>query len=408
MPRFSFVSGSVTVLASSTVLVLMLLSCSPGFVSASQPSGTWSTPVQISDSELVFGKICQSTIYEYGWTQLATSDDSGTSWNSAIPFYGRIEVDDYVLHRINRSDASDLVYSRSTDNGSTWSDPVLVIADAGVDGFYDIADVSGVLIVHGWTMSTSGIAVSRSLDGGATWSPAQIVDAEVYMTDPMMNDIVFVGGKLYIAYSNDTGIPPDYNVVVLIESDDLGLTWGGRREVCTGRDPLIVADGSTLYMTYWGSVGSGWGLSFIKSGDGDSWSASALLARPTHLTDPSVYQSIAVLDGRVFVAYMLYEPVGMDDYYWMHMNYSDDDGATWEDLGDVTGGDGGELLPHIMLTPTALHFTWIDNMGSGSWDGVTFYRSLTFDEPIPEFGSILLPAIGTASLVLAIALTRRR
>ena len=385
-----------------------MILCSSVPVSAQPDLGTWSSPIQISSTELDAGEVCGQTLYAYGWANLAISDDSGASWNPEIPFDGSIDVVDYVLHRVNRSVSYDLLYTKSLDNGSSWTDPVLVMPSSGWDGFYDVEAVEGVLIVYGW--SAGGIGVSRSVDGGITWSAEQLVDTNVIMTDPEQNDIVYCNGKVYIAYSNDTGLPyPADHKVVIVESSDLGMTWGDRREIASGRDPVLRADGNTLYVTYWGPLASDWGLCFSKSLDGDSWEPGVIVAHPTQYTDPSGHDSLAVLGGRVFVSYILFNSVGADYYYWTHMNYSADDGSTWEDLGDVTGGDGGELYPYLMITPTTLHFMWTDNMGSGYWGGVTFYRSLTFDEPIPEFGGILVPVLGIGVVVAIVAtLSRRR
>ncbi len=397
------------VLAIQLIVVAGLLVASPFAPASAQPAlGSWSTPVQISSTTLDAGELWQDTVYEYGWANLAISDDNGASWNPEIPFVGAIDVVDYVLHRVNGSSSGDLLYSRSTDNGTTWTDPVFVMANTGHDGFYDIEAIEDVLIVFGWTWGYA-IAVSRSVDGGMTWSPRELVDPAVYMTDPEQNDIVYFNGKVYIAYSNETGLPPPSDLrVVLMESSDLGQTWGDRREVCDGRDPQIRSDGGTLYMTYWSDVGLYSVLCFTKSLDGDAWEPATVVARPVMYTDPSGHHTLAVLGGRIFVGYMLYEQIGLDNYYWTHINYSGDDGSTWEDLGDVTGGDGGEMYPNLMVTPTTLHLTWVDNMGSGGWGGVTFYRSLTFDEPIPEFGAMLVPIVGIASIIVAASVLSRR
>jgi hypothetical protein len=229
------------------------------------------------------------------------------------------------------------------------------------------------------------------------------------MDDPRQNDIVYFNGKLYIAYSNYTGLPwPEDSRVVIVESSDLGDTWGDRREIGGGFCPQIRADGNYLYVTYWGPIGLETALYFSKSQNGDLWEPDIVVAHAAEFTDPSSHNALVVLDGRVFVGYMLYDQVGTDNYYWMHMNYSADGGSTWNDMGDVTGGDGGEMYPYLMLTPTTLHFTWVDNMGTGGWGGVTFYRSLTLNDPIPEFSTVLLPAIGMVLLAAGLIHVRRR
>ena len=226
------------VAVASVAISGLLVVCLFEPVSAKPPIGSWSTPVQISSSKCESGEMWQDNLYvygtAYGQANLSTSYNNGVSWNPEIAFDGRIDVVGYVLHRVGFGTVSGtLQYSRSTDNGTSWTGPVVVMTNTGHDWFYDIEMVENVLVVFGW--SSEGIEVTKSIDGGTTWSPQQLADREVTMDDPRQNDIVYFDGKLYITYSNYTVLPyPNDSEIVLIESSDLGETWGGRRTIGYG------------------------------------------------------------------------------------------------------------------------------------------------------------------------------
>jgi hypothetical protein len=374
------------------------------------PVGVWSSPVQISSVELMRGDVDGNVVYEYGWSNLAVSDDGGATWNPEISCGGYLDASGGTVYRVSVSDVpvlGTLVFTKSTDHGTTWSSPVVIMQESGNDGGYRIAKFDTTIIVY--TFENAGtsyglIKSSKSIDDGATWSSPVMVDPTVHCEDPLASPMVYLNGIVYMTYYNYSDDTPVFSDIVVIKSLDLGTSWEDRTVVGAGYTPTIAADSGSIYVTYW----DGSGLMLVKSTDGDTWSSPVVVGDFVKITDPQTFHSICAKDGAVFVAYITYDNPGGVDEYWVHVNYSGDSGATWEDMGDVTGGDGGEMYPYLMLTPTTLHITWVDNMGSGGWGGVTFYRSFTFDEPIPEFSAVLLPVVGTALLVAGLLVARKR
>jgi hypothetical protein len=374
------------------------------------PSGVWSDPVQISSTELYFGDVDGDVVYEYGWSNMAVSDDSGATWNPELSFGGKLDASDGTLYRVDGVDVptpGTLAFLKSTDEGATWSSPIPIMQTDGNDGGYRIAKFSSTIIVYSFDYAGTSyglIKSSKSTDDGATWSLPVIVDPYVHCEDPLASPMVYVDGKVYLTYYNYSGYGPSFSDIVVINSPDMGSTWEGRTVVGSGYSPMIAAVPGSIYVTFW----DGGGLCFTKSLDGYIWTSPIVVGDFIKITDPQVLHSVCAAGETVFVAYITYDNPGGIDEFWVHVSYSGDGGSTWEDMGNVTGGDGDEMYPSVMFDGAMLHLTWVDAQGEGGWGGVTFYRSLTLNEPVPEFGTVLIPLTCTALLVAGLLFARRR
>lgn len=400
------------------IAAVLIMSSVVGYpVSGSAYLGPWSDPVQILlvDSRVSCG--WDSSVFAVGLEGgMAMSHDNGDSWLSDLSFYGEITVEDYVMYMANMSDpyGTEIFFSKSLDNGTTWSPSILVLTlERNNDGAYRIFKFGSTLIIYSYDGVSSGyghIEMTRSLDGGDTWSPSIVIDPDAHMDDPIASDMVLFGGKLHVAYYNYLDYPFFRQELVVSSSDDLGVTWTERNVVAIGLLPSLKVDGGTMYLSYMGAIGLVGGICFSKSTNGVDWSAPIMVGPMTDFTDPSSIFSMAVADGDVFVSYMVYNSNGgVGETYFVRINHSADDGVTWDDLGNVTGGNGSELDPALLIHAGRLHFTWVDIEGAWGWDGYTKYRHLEMlDEPIPEFSSIILPVFGTMIFVSAFVILRRK
>lgn len=129
-----------------------------------------------------------------------------------------------------------VVVSRSTDGGSTWSAPTVLISD-GATFFNDkesiTADPADARLVYAvWDrLGTNGNGpswFSRSTDGGLTWEPARLV----YDPGPgnqTINNIVVVlpDGTLVLSFTRLDQTPAGGTTatLALVRSLDKGLTW---------------------------------------------------------------------------------------------------------------------------------------------------------------------------------------
>jgi hypothetical protein len=378
--------------------------------------GDWTAPVKISNEEMFWGDVSPFAIYKYGTSNLTYSPDFGTSWTPEAAMGGRLAVDAGTLHRVNFTDPlSTLFYEQSKDNGTTWSAPYDLGLTAQNDGFYGIDMLNGSLFVYDWdSYGMSEILVRTSGDNGTTWNPAAVV-TQAAMITPIPTNLVFTGNTVFMTFWNFTMIPPTtfaYELTV-IRSYDMGLTWEDKQVVDIGAMPQMQEDAGKLYILYlhYELVGEEmiWMLRFTSSADsGVTWSAPITLFRFVNVADPILYYSLAVSNGRIAVAYLDLRFTALEPYT-LRINYSEDDGATWNDLGDVTLMAGNEVMPWVSIVGDTLHFTFVE-MGAGDWMGgvyPTYYRSMDLGGTvIPEFGILVVPAVGL--LVLAMVVYSRR
>jgi len=364
--------------------ILLLVYLVPISVEALEESlGEWSDSIKISSSVLVLADIWENTLYGYQSGGLVISHDGGDTWSSPIEFDGRIDAAGNVLYRVDES----MFFSKSTDNGSTWSPLVKVYTlDTWHDGAYGIFMHNSQLFVYsidGAGLGSGHIRLSKSIDFGTTWSTPITIDPNVHLTDPLPNDLIYSNDKLFMAYWH-YGYDPismeEIPEIIIIESSDWGDHWIDRRVIAqNGFQPLIKADSGLLYITYIGANSDGLELFFTKSSDGDTWSTPVKIGHITDGNDPVNVHSLAVSSGNIFASYLDYHETG--EKYYIHINYSADNGATWQDLDDVTGRDTNAMYPSLLIGENKLHFCWVDT-GTGGWtdSGETYYRYLVLEE----------------------------
>jgi len=379
--------------------------------------GLWSDPAAISSNLNLAQTSDGGRVYSYRPFEDGTmvfSLDAGDTWSVEEAHSGWVCATDGVLYRVNMSDeeysAGAVLFSTSNDNGETWSDTVEVfVLDSINDGAFGVFMIQNILVVYSYDGaggSDGSIIVSKSLDGGVTWSVPSTVDSQVHVEDPNPADIIYFEGKLYLAYFTYETDPEVVYDIVIVESDDMGDTWGNRQVVANdGGFPLIKSDGDAIYITYW-AIGGGTDtplLRFIKSTDGTTWSTPVDVGVVDDFTDPLVIHALAVSSGQLFVAYSDYN--ASEEEFRVRINYSADGGETWADMGDVTGSTSNTIAPTLSIDGTKLHFTWVD-MGTDTWpvDVITCYRNLEIGaETIPEFGSMVVPTIVLLAVVLTVS-----
>jgi hypothetical protein len=137
-------------------------------------------------------------------TPKSVSDTSGTSFNP------RIAVDAHAAINVVWEDDSpgnlDVFFSRSTDGGTTFSSPIDLSADAADSANPQVAtDAAGNIFVV-WENDTAGalgILFSRSIDGGLTFSAPVFLSANMggSVSPQMLVDLV---GNINVVWEDDS------------------------------------------------------------------------------------------------------------------------------------------------------------------------------------------------------------
>jgi hypothetical protein len=230
------------------------------------------------------------------WDPKIATDGSGnwiavwTLWGSA----GTYGADD------------DLVYSRSTDNGQTWSAPALLNSnghsDSGGDTEPDIAtDRSGAWVVVwrsfdslGGTVGTDAdILWSRSTDNGASWTSPKAVNSNAAIDsahDANPRIASDEDGAWIVVWNSAGAFGLDFEIA-LSRSTNSGTTWSAALNLSNtsderdDTDPAIVTDNAGTWVAVWDSInqagdslGSDYDVRYSRSTNaGVTWSVPASL-----------------------------------------------------------------------------------------------------------------------------------
>jgi Neuraminidase (sialidase) len=208
------------------------------------------------------------------WPHVAT-DGAGhwiAVWHSTENLGGVIETD------------YDLFVARSTDNGETWTYPDVLNTNAATDGFSDYypqvaTDGAGLWLVAWESYDSLGgtigldedILVTRSTDNGATWTYPEPLNTNA-ATDDQWADydysprVTTDGAGHWVAawYStNDVGGTPsdaDWDLLAARSADN-GATWTDPQHLNTNattdsghdRDPQVMTDRAGHWVAVWRS-----------------------------------------------------------------------------------------------------------------------------------------------------------
>ncbi|HEY3003864.1 MAG TPA: sialidase family protein [Kribbellaceae bacterium] len=258
-------------------------------VSRSPDGLTWSGPVPV-----VAGT--QGTFIDKNWI---ACDSTATS-----PFYGTC----YVLWD-DAGAGGQVLATRSTDGGLTWSAPAAISGAAGI-GVQPVVQPNGHVVVP-YRHSDGSMRSFLSSDGGATWSAPVLVTTALShgptgMRAPRLPSAEVDGsGRVYLVW-HDCRFRPGCtaNDIVLATSGD-GVAWSAVSRIPTSAAdstadafiPGIGADHATsggtarlgLYFYYFPDAGCSkktcaLHVGYLSSGNGGTtWGAASTLAGPMSL-----------------------------------------------------------------------------------------------------------------------------
>jgi hypothetical protein len=226
---------------------------------------------------------------------VARSDDGGRSFGEpvALPFTGRLSLGQRRGPRIAVSDEAvvvaavtgavgggkdgDVVVTRSTDRGRTWSPPMVIndVPAAAREGLHALAAGADGRVVAAWLDLRAGgtrVYSAVSSDAGATWQPDTLVHASssgavCECCHPSI--AIGTGGEVAVMFRNSVGGNRDMYVA---RSDD-GGRFGAAVKLGRGTWELNACpmDGGGLVVGPRGELTAVWrreGTVFLTTGDG--------------------------------------------------------------------------------------------------------------------------------------------
>ena len=156
-----------------------------------------------------------------------------TDFTPSSPYYNNMYVS---WTRFGASTDINLV--RSTDQGVTWSSPVLVSSEPGVQGSIPATGPDGEVYVawYGYDFSSENIYFDKSTDGGITFGTDKVISPCPNAWFPSMAVDLSGGtynGNIYVTWNDERNGDGD---IFLSRSTDSGETWSAAQRI--NNDPV--------------------------------------------------------------------------------------------------------------------------------------------------------------------------
>ena len=332
------------------------------------------------------------------WPPVVVTNRTGvwiTVWASESDLDGTIGTD------------RDVLFARSTDRGTTWTDPlpidVSATSDSGADDRVTLGYGGGVFIALWESVDEASgpdveIKMSRSTNGGQTWSPAILLSSNggndgwpSVASDGM--------GNWVAVWESDESLLGGDGDLFATRSSDAGNTWttpailnsNALSDVGSDLRPRVATDGFGVWLVVWDSdddlgttIGTDRDILFVRSLDnGASWSTPAALDLPAAATDvgDEINADPATdLTGSWTVVWESNEDVGgvLGVDFDVLAARSSDHGVTWSSAFSITPEAetdlGGDFFPRIATQPAGPSIAiWHSDEDAGSavgtdWD----------------------------------------
>ncbi|HEX5424326.1 MAG TPA: PKD domain-containing protein [Candidatus Acidoferrales bacterium] len=313
------------------------------------------------------------------------SATKNVSNNSDYSYTPQVAVDSkgtiYLAWEDDTATNSNILFSRSTDGGATFSTPINLsnASDYSFNPRIAISAAGSVDVVWEYeTADNTDIMFSHSTDAGLTFTPP--INLSNDPADSENEQIATdTAGNIYVVWENDS-----LNLGVLFShSSDGGATFS---------TPAVLSTNTSGSYSAQIAIGTNGNLSVVWEDDGQSVSDvsfshssdhGATFSSPQSLsyhTGNSGSQQIAIdLNGNIDVVWTN-ETSGKFDIFFTR---SVDNGATFSTPSDVSNGSGNAQNPQMGLDAKGnINLVWEDNMPSDIYFARSNNGGGSFSSPV--------------------------
>jgi hypothetical protein len=387
----------------SLFMILTLLVLSTNFRSVEAASSGFSTPINISanqgDSILPQMAVSGNNVYVI-WNDNSTgkygiiftkSTDGGTTFGAPIdisrnigssgsPQFAVSGNDVYAVWQAKTTGKYQIIFAKSTDGGATFSTPANLSNTTGDSSYPKIA-TSGNNIYITWSYTATNkdydVLFAKSNDRGSTFSVP--VNISNNLGDSGISQMAVSGNNVYVTWENN-GLG-NFEVFVA-KSNDNGNTFASpvniSNDAAPSGAPQIVSSGKNVYVSWMDKTPGNYDIFVAKSTD-----AGSTFSAPVNVSNTakdSGYQQIAMSGNNVYVVWT--ETI-LNKNYDIFFAKSTDGGVTFSTPVNVSNNVGPSGWA-LVTAPNNIYVTWEDST-PGNYD-IFVAKSTdggsTFDTPV--------------------------
>ncbi len=293
--------------------------------------------------------------------------DGPGAWNSNSPEIAAVGSNVYVAWADTRNSLLgtrfDMYCNASTDGGATWLTQDVRV-NAGLPGLLSDTPrlaVSDAAVYVTWSDNryspNRDIRFNRSTDHGLTWQPLDARLDRIVSGESVDPQIASADSNVYVVWEDSRNGSFGWDIY-LNYSNDHGQTWQTsdiRLDTdapgsAHSHDPQIVANGSSVYVTWYDNRNGQQRVFVNYSTDGGAtWQASDI---PVSTASFAAVPQVAVSGSSVYV-------VWYGDGIWL--NYSSDGGVTWQSSPiRIDSSSADTYLPKVAASGSSVYVSWTD------------------------------------------------
>ncbi len=288
----------------------------------------------------------------------------------------------FTIWTETESGKSDVLFSKSTDGGYTFDNPVNLSSTTMGQSSYPqfVEGDNHVYVVWQSALSgTSNILMTRSLDGGISFEkPIQLSDGSQLSAFPQ---VALSGNNVYSSWI-EKSIDNSTNII-FAKSADQGNSFGTPLHVTHNMGnsgiPKLSADGNNVYLLWEDNSRGDYEIFLSKSSDSG---ASFHVPLDMSTTDGQSGTPEVITSGNNVYAVWMDNTSGNYDIFFAK---STDGGTSFEKPIDISNLKGDSGYPQLAVWKNNVYVTWTQTMTGINYD-VFFAKSAnggdTFDQPI--------------------------